>query len=156
MNTSRIISLAPDGRPPYNSPNGLLYGQRIAFEDGAVGLVNTKTEVPPYKVGDIMAYEINGKVGKVDKMKVSKPKDGGGYTPPPTIRPPAADPDRLPGLPEHQPAKVTVHGATVGMAVKEAISLVVAGSGRTVNLADLQGPAFWSEVHQTASAIIGG
>lgn len=76
MPTSRILSLAPDGRPPYSSSNGLLYGQRISFEDGAVGLVNTKTATPPYRVGDTMSYEITGKAGQNNKMKVSKPKDG--------------------------------------------------------------------------------
>ncbi len=153
MNTSRITSLAPDGRPPYASKNGLLYGYRIAFEDGAAGLVNTKTEIPPYKVGDSMTYEITGKAGQNDKMKVSKPKDGA-WTPPPAVQlAPPHDPDRLPGLPEHQPAKVTVHGATVGMAVKEAIALANAraGDGKVMHPDQTD---FWGKVHQYASAII--
>lgn len=50
---------------------GTMYSFKVTFENEEILEVNSKTEVPPYQVGDIMEYEVTkaGKFGKQGKIK---------------------------------------------------------------------------------------
>lgn len=61
------------GKGEWKGDYGLLYQYEITMNDGTVGEVNSKTNPPPYKVGDEVWYEVksnNERWGK--KLKVSK------------------------------------------------------------------------------------
>ena len=68
------------GKGEWKGKYGLLYQFEVALNDGTVGEANSKTEEPPYKVGDEVWYEVksdNERWGK--KLKISKtaPPPGG-------------------------------------------------------------------------------
>jgi len=71
------------GKGEWKGDYGLLYQYEVTMNDGTVGEVNSKTNPPPYKVGDEVWYEVksnNERWGK--KLKVSKnPPQQGGYQP---------------------------------------------------------------------------
>lgn len=73
------------GKGEWKGEYGLLYQYEVTMNDGTVGEVNSKTNPPPYKVGDEVWYEVksnNERWGK--KLKVSKnPPQQGGYQPRP-------------------------------------------------------------------------
>ena len=73
------------GKGEWKGDYGLLYQYEVTMNDGTVGEVNSKTNPPPYKVGDEVWYEVksnNERWGK--KLKVSKnPPQQGGYKPRP-------------------------------------------------------------------------
>ena len=73
------------GKGEWKGDYGLLYQYEVTMNDGTVGEVNSKTNPPPYKVGDEVWYEVksnNERWGK--KLKVSKnPPQQGGYQPRP-------------------------------------------------------------------------
>ena len=80
MKTSIIKSIEPRGS--WESKYGTMYTFKVSFEDGQTLEANSKSEQPPYKVGDEMAYQItddNEKFGA--KGKVMKPDQQQGYTP---------------------------------------------------------------------------
>lgn len=52
------------------------------------------------------------------------------------------------------PAPAVINGQTVGMAMKEAIALVVGAYGRANVQCDITKPQFWQEVHMAASDVI--
>lgn len=83
MQKAKIESI--QGKGTWDGPHGLLYQYEVSFHDGTVGEVNSKTNPPPYKVGDEIYYEVksnNERWGK--KLKVSKnPPQQGGYSPQP-------------------------------------------------------------------------
>ena len=73
MSVSKIKTLSPNGG--YTSKNGYLYKHVIEFEDGQILNVASKTQTPPYKVGDVMVYEIKGNNDYGDYGSVKK-QDG--------------------------------------------------------------------------------
>lgn len=79
MNVCKILSIKPDGKP-WESQYGLMYPFYIVMEDGTAGTTNSKTETPPYKVGDTVGYDLNGSTPKgVPKLKITRnPKPGEG------------------------------------------------------------------------------
>ena len=83
MQKAKIESI--QGKGTWDGPHGLLYQYEVSFHDGTVGEVNSKTNPPPYKVGDEIYYEVksnNERWGK--KLKVSKnPPQQGGFAPQP-------------------------------------------------------------------------
>lgn len=57
-----------------------MYPFNLTFEDGTVGEANSKSQQPPYQVGDEMEYTINGQTPKgTNKIKVQKPQQEGGF-----------------------------------------------------------------------------
>ena len=61
------------GKGDWKGQHGTMYTFEISFNDGTVGEANSKSETPPYKVGDEVWYEVksnNERWGK--KLKVSK------------------------------------------------------------------------------------
>ena len=82
MQKAQIESI--QGKGTWDGPHGLLYQYEISFNDGTVGEVNSKTNPPPYKVGDEIYYEVksnNERWGK--KLKVSKNPPQQGFSPQP-------------------------------------------------------------------------
>ena len=74
---SKIKAIEPRGA--WDGKYGKMYAFKVCFEDGQDLEVNSKTEQPPYQVGDVMEYTITGSDSKYGaKGKVSKP-DGGGF-----------------------------------------------------------------------------
>jgi len=75
------------GKGDWKGAHGVMYQFEVAFNDGTVGEANSKSQEPPYKVGDEVYYEVksdNERWGK--KLKISKnPPPPGGYQ----NRPPA-------------------------------------------------------------------
>jgi hypothetical protein len=72
------------GKGEWKGDYGLLYQYEVTMNDGTVGEVNSKTNPPPYKVGDEVWYEVksnNERWGK--KLKVSKNPPQQGFTPRP-------------------------------------------------------------------------
>ena len=72
------------GKGEWKGEYGLLYQYEVTMNDGTVGEVNSKTNPPPYKVGDEVYYEVksnNERWGK--KLKVSKNPPQQGFTPRP-------------------------------------------------------------------------
>ena len=72
------------GKGEWKGDYGLLYQYEVTMNDGTVGEVNSKTNPPPYKVGDEVWYEVksnNERWGK--KLKVSKNPPQQGFSPRP-------------------------------------------------------------------------
>lgn len=156
MNIARITNISPDGT--WNGPQGLIYQLLITFEDGYTGQANAKSENPPYRVGDEVGYEFKGKYPGGDKIKITaKPYGQGGA---PSARPAAAPQTARPAQtprpqaqaprPAQSPATGQINGATVGMAAKAAVDILVHNAAtQPVELATLQG-----DIEGIASAII--
>ena len=77
------------GKGEWKGEYGLLYQYEVTMNDGTVGEVNSKTNPPPYKVGDEVWYEVksnNERWGK--KLKISKnpPQSFGGRKEDPAIQ----------------------------------------------------------------------
>lgn len=89
MTQAQIESI--QGKGEWKGQHGTMYQFEVAFNDGTVGEANSKSQEPPYKVGDEVFYEVksdNERWGK--KLKISKNlPPAGGYQ----NRPPAS-PDK--------------------------------------------------------------
>ena len=77
------------GKGDWQGKFGTMYTFEISLNDGTVGEANSKTEQPPYKVGDEVYYEVvsnNERWGK--KLKISKnpPQSFGGRKEDPAIQ----------------------------------------------------------------------
>lgn len=77
------------GNGDWEGKFGTMYKFEVSFNDGTVGQANSKTEQPPYKVGDEVYYEVvsnNERYGK--KLKISKnpPQSFGGRKEDPAIQ----------------------------------------------------------------------
>jgi len=82
MQKAQIESI--QGKGDWKGKYGTMYTFEIAFNDGTVGEANSKSETPPYAVGDEVYYEVlsnNERWGK--KLKVSKNPPQQGFTPRP-------------------------------------------------------------------------
>lgn len=153
MNIATITSLQPDGRPPYNSANGLLYGFNIAFDNNQSGLVNSKSQTPPYRVGEQVGYEVTGKVGQNDKLKITRNPQQQAL---PNAAPRTSAPLPVPQVaftPNIESIK-PVFGATVGCGINNAIDLLTKGLDHDEVVARIINPVFWSSVWEVASDAI--
>lgn len=76
---SKIKQIVPLN--PWDSKYGKMYSFRVTFEDGVTIEANSKTETPPYGVGDEMNYEITNDDPKFGvKGRINKPDMGQGST----------------------------------------------------------------------------
>jgi hypothetical protein len=145
MNIAKIVSIKPDGKP-WESQYGMMYPFYIIFDDHQTGTVNSKSETPAYKVGDMVGYDLNGNTPKgVAKLKITRnPKPGEG-----TVTSPgpmdSSNPD-LEAAPHARPVQgirpssttaavemphTPLNGQTVGMAVKAAVDIWIATAATT-------------------------
>jgi hypothetical protein len=70
--TSKIKAIIPNGN--WTGRHGTMYSFKVTFEDGVTIEANSKTDQPPYKVGDEMKYEITNDDPKFGaKGRVFKP-----------------------------------------------------------------------------------
>lgn len=74
--------------------------------------------------------------------------------PPPRQQQAATPPARQPMPPARPPMPAGPHGATVGMAVKEAFSALVRGVRPEGIVDELRNPLFWGDVYQAASELL--
>lgn len=160
MNTSRIISLTPDGS--FQSAHGPLYAFLLELEDGRRGQANSKNQAPPYQVGDVVYYEVTGQGPKGDKLKVSKNPPQGGFAPSATPAPAAyraqtpPTPAQMSNLaPEPRKAQGNgLNGATVGMAIKAAVDIVIQNARASEQFETIDLPSLQHKVEQIAASLI--
>jgi len=70
---SKITAIEPRGS--WEGKYGKMYSFKVLFEDGQSLEVNAKSDTPPYKVGDLMQYQVLSDDPKFGaKGKVSKPE----------------------------------------------------------------------------------
>lgn len=76
------------GKGDWQGKFGTMYTFEVSFVDGTVGEANSKTEQPPYKVGDEVWYEVKGENQYGKKLKISKnpPQSFGGRKEDPAIQ----------------------------------------------------------------------
>ena len=73
--TSKIKAIVPNGN--WTGKYGTMYSFKVTFEDGVTIEANSKTDQPPYRVGDEMSYEITNDDPKFGaKGRVFKPEAG--------------------------------------------------------------------------------
>lgn len=85
MGLSKIEQITPNGT--WDSQHGLLYKQEVTFEDGTLLNAYSKTQTPPYSIGDLREYVVKkensfGKLGTI-----SKPQMADSTTPPGSSQP---------------------------------------------------------------------
>ncbi len=153
MNIARIVRITPDGAA-FTTANGTFYPFQVGFDDQRAGQANSKSNPPPWKVGEIVGYEVTGQAPRgADKFKIKRnpePNDGH-YNPPAQDRsnpdleaatprstgnPPqvvsSTDPSRVEArtVARNSPSealKVNLpNGQTVGMAIKLAGDIMLA------------------------------
>ena len=76
MTVSKVKQIQGDGT--WNSQHGLMYSFMVTMEDGTTLKANSKSQEPPYKVGDEVEYQVTkenqyGKQGKVKKFDANAP-----------------------------------------------------------------------------------
>lgn len=88
MKQANLSSLQGNGTWTTNQGK-LMYAFHVQLSDGVAGECNSVSEIPPYKVGDNVWYEINGQSPKgTPKLKISTspPFQGTAQSPQPTNR----------------------------------------------------------------------
>jgi hypothetical protein len=162
MTISKVTSIVPTGKEPFASAHGLLYEFKMAFADGVSGFVNAKSATgPAYKVGDMVGYEITGDYKGVSKIKVDKkaannfasPDHSHGTGGRPTETAPVGEDvqgQRFRGPEGNFP----INGATVGMAMNNALTLLTSGLDHDEVVMRLCEKSFWLAVRETSSDII--
>jgi hypothetical protein len=80
------------GKGDWKGRHGTMYTFEVGFNDGTIGEANSKSQEPPYKVGDEVYYEIKSDDQYGKKLKVSKnPPPPGGFQ---QFQPAKQDPDK--------------------------------------------------------------
>ena len=84
MQIARIVRITPDGAA-FTTANGTFYPFQVGFDDQRAGQANSKSNPPPWKVGESVGYEVTGQTPRgADKFKIKRnpePNDGH-YNPP--------------------------------------------------------------------------
>jgi hypothetical protein len=105
----------------WDGSQGPMHTSLITFASGLAGEANHKQPTPPYRVGEVVEYQITGEFRGTNKLKVGKPKDGApaqsNYVPP-------AHQPQAPHAPAPQSAgngqQWRPKGESVGMALNQA------------------------------------
>lgn len=127
MFQSQIASIIPDGSFP--TQYGQLFAFIVSFTDGKTGQANAKSATPPYRVGDVVGYDITGqKPNGTLKIKITtniSPTAPIQINPAAPIQPNPGPAMFVPRKPEPTPpataggpAAAPRDGRTVGMALK--------------------------------------
>ena len=129
MNIATVVSIEPTNEAPYTNEHGTFYSFLVGFDNNISGKVNAKSATgPAYKVGDVVGYEITGTHQGVNKIKVDKRAAEGQQ---PKRAPAAAQPQRsapAPTAPAPKQASNPVMGVTVGMAINNAVAILIRNS----------------------------
>ena len=127
MQYDTIVSITPSGEAPYQSSYGMLHSFMVTFASGVSGRVNAKSPAgPPYKPGQAVWFNVEGQTPQgVNRIKVDA------MTPPPQApavpQPPPAVPAQ-PAQPRQPLPRMLPQGATVGMAINNAVQIIIANS----------------------------
>lgn len=84
MNIAKIVSITPDGKP-FTTANGTFHPFVVAFDDHRSGQANSKSNPPPWRVGEVVGYTVAGQTPRgMDKFKITRNPDPaeGSYQPP--------------------------------------------------------------------------
>lgn len=100
---------------------------------------------PPHR--DDIVYDTHPQQAQ-QRLTNPPPRPAG---PPPQA---ARQPSPPPAPPNRPPVPAGPHGATVGMAVKEAFSALMRGVRPEAIAEEIRNPSFWQDVHQTASELL--
>ena len=140
---------------PHTQAQGAALSLHNRVCDGYTGRANsTQQQSPPYAVGDVVGYEPTGKAyNKVPIIKVNKKAAAeaaaAGYRGPSNSEP--IHGQRMSdGTEPTQP----VFGATVGMAMNQAIALLTYELSHDEIVQSVCEAHFWKAVHETASDVI--
>lgn len=149
MIAKKITSITPNGKPWGEPPNGPLYPFKLEFDDGMVGVANSKSQTPPYKVGDTVGVEVTGQDARGNsKLKIDRKW--------PSMNPGATGSAFTPSQPQN-PVKSTesasnavpqssIHPATAGCAFKAAVDAICKD--------DVGTQEYYKRVHEVASGYV--
>jgi hypothetical protein len=144
MTIATITNIEPMGSFE-SSQYGTMHKFYVTLDDGAEGMANSTKPTPPYGVGKKVAYEASkDKFGK-PKLKVSTKLDS------------VMVPSRMYGDPvpnQTFPQSGAVNGQTVGMAIKESLSLMTQGLSHDEIVGMVLAPSFWDSIETVAGHII--
>lgn len=151
MPLATITEIRPNGG--FNLDDGSrMYTNMVYFDDNTYGNANTKSQIAPYKVGDQVSYEITGNYKGTPKLKVQKAQFAGS---------PARSAAPKPVAPQAAPTQVArtsevspINGASVGMAMNNALTLLTRDLDHTDIIGRLCEPSFWQAVQETTSDIL--
>lgn len=162
MPISIISDIQPDGQPFYsNGAKCDLFPFFVTFADGVSGQANSKSQTPPYRVGESKEYTITGNYQGTNKLKIGNP--GQGAPPARSAAPnPVARSDSRPSNfvrgPQGQDGQTSqvapINGASVGMAMNQALGLLTRDLKRDEVVARVCDPLFWEAVMETASDVL--
>lgn len=148
MPLARITEIKPNGG--FDSQHGYMYSSIVYFDDNGWGSANHKTQNPPYGIGDEMEYTITGEFKGTSKLKISKP--GSNFAPPPRDNGPSSSQSRT--LPPKTVQSGPVNGASVGMAINQAMGLLTKDLSRDEIVQLICQPHFWLSLTEVASDVI--
>ena len=156
MNISKVISIIPIDETPFESSYGLLYPFTVTFSDGTTGKANAKDpKGPPYKIGEMVGYEITKVVNGRNILKVDKKaaeNASGTVANPPNEKAKAVQGQRTTQeVGSHVQANLPL-GQTVGMAINNAVQILkhnASTGGQAIDLPNLQ-----RDVEQVALSLI--
>lgn len=114
MPLDTVVSIAY--KNSWDGSQGPMHTSFITFASGLAGEANHKQPTPPYRVGEVVEYQITGEFRGTNKLKVGKPKEGqqGGYQQAPQSSPPPARQNAGNGQ------QSGFHGASVGCSIVQA------------------------------------
>lgn len=163
-----ITDIRTDGKVWWSDQAGCeMHPWLVTFDDGMVGCANSKTNPPPYQIGDQVWYEVTGQTKRGDNKLSIKNEDpsnrgGGGRQqqqrnahahnrqPAPARGAPAQR--QAPSSQGQPPAKDTrAIGQRTGMAMNIAVDLAKLTNAE--NPQAIGTPDFWREVYQYASDV---
>lgn len=163
MPLANVQLITPTGSFP--TQHGEMFSFDYTLSDGTYGSANHKAPNSPFQIGQQVEYTITGDYQGKPKLKIARPGQGGqqGYAQPqqhaPQQRqqapaytqpaPRAAAPAGGQGTPIPQP----IHGATVGMAINQAIAILKESQGANL-LSYMQTSEGSAHLHQLASDLI--
>ena len=146
MPIARITKLEPTGQ--FESQYGPLFKFVVYLDDNNYGTTNAKSNNPWYKVGTEVSYEVSGNFKGTPTFKIGKPDSA---APQRSVAPAPVQSDV-----SHAPTIQTspINGASVGMAIKMAMDILLDGLTRDEKIARLQEPSFWASVMELSSDIL--
>lgn len=81
---AKIVRITPDGAA-FTTTNGTFFPFSVGLDTGHSGQANSKSNPPPWRVGEIIGYAITGQTPRgADKLKITRNPDQsfGNYVPP--------------------------------------------------------------------------
>lgn len=146
MPIARITKLEPTGT--FESQYGPMFKFVVYLDDNNYGTTNAKSNQPWYKVGTEVSYEVSGNFKGTPTFKIGKPDPSS----PQRSASPAPVQSEVFQAPPSQTAPI--NGQTVGMAMKEALNILLEGLAHDERIAKIQEASFWAAVMELASDII--